>query len=229
MSFFKILRFSVVASPFFSIGGHRPGKPSFSSEPSSFYFNTSTPVSCGVIDTGLSISILSEILTEKDKSLLTLVLGLEDVNDFNFVEESELSDLIRSGYHNLTIEQRGPVSEASALFKIRKVFYKFVKPKLQKIPETEPVNHSNGNGSVWSAVAITRNSKSTERDSSKFPSIVGGRWDGFKDVSQRPVKVFVREIGQVGSEQSMTSIEIYRYLCSQISPTIKRELSEYLN
>jgi hypothetical protein len=223
MRFSNFVAFSSsAASSSFHFGGRSPGSSSFSNLN---HFNPTSVqnISCSVIDPCLPGS-----LSESDKKLLTLILGLEDPNDFIYAAEADLSDMVHSGYNRMSKDQRMELSEAAALIKIRKIYANFVKPAKKPIEVISENNNSNG-GSVWGSVAITRACKSTERDAGKFPSISGGRWDGFKDSLQRPVKVFVREIGQVGSEQSMTATEIYRYLCSQISPVIKRELSEHLN
>ena len=222
----------------FSFGGHRTGKdePHFDSGNEIEHFDRPLydqsdgcfPIMC-VVDPSAQISDLSQT----DQEFLTLVLGLKDPSDFLFAAESDLASMVRSSYDRLAREVRADMTEASILLRVRRIYLTSVKnktPITTTAPSPAPSeNNNHSNGSVWGSVAVTRSAKSIERDATKFPNVAGGAWDGFRDILQRPVKVFVREVGQVGSEQSMTVVELYRYLCNQLSPTIKRELSEFLN
>ena len=201
--------------------------------------STSSLIQLGAVAASLNSNVFDvnvvdvstvDVFSEQDKVDLSNLLGIDNPEDFMFADESDLFKLTHEGYSKCSDSIRSSISESIALLKIKKIYFKCVKGVRfgQKQPETSSIGNNSDRSGIWGNVAVTRSCKSNERDANKFPSISGGKWEGFKDPLQRPVKVFVREVGQVSSENSMTSVEIYRYLCSQLSPSIKRELSEYL-
>ena len=144
-------------------------------------------------------------LSQSDQEFLTLVLGLKDPTDFLFASESDLAPMVRSSYDRLARDVRSEMTEASILLRVRRIYLTSVKnkpPVTPVVPDPDSSeNNNHSNGSIWGSIAITRNVKSIERDATKFQNVAGGPLDGFRDVLQRPVKVFVREVGQIGSEQ----------------------------